>query len=272
MVVAIRLIFQVLFLLSLLVIVAERVTELLDVRDRKLGAFNKKDIKGLRFTFDSIEKVEHSRAVEACFYRKLQLLAFDKPDKIDDSYFNIGNDKEKLLWTSAAPCSKSDPLNKTTSSCSSVTWCPNNVETRLNYTLNLGKFTRNDCIVYRWSTKQLEPKDCSYKAYFSCEPACWRPILPSQNECQKDESLFEVIGGKTYLKKDQEIRGTWQQTNFGFYYFFGEKLVNWKENWMTCCSLGLKPLAVTDSLTEHFNNLIISKNLLKSQVLQRATG
>ncbi|XP_065337627.1 uncharacterized protein LOC135938053 [Cloeon dipterum] len=106
-------------------------------------------------------------------------------------------------------------------------------------------------MIYRKSTQQLEPLDCSIKAYFTCESACSRPIFPS-NECKKDESLFEGIGGKTYIKKEHNIRGTWEQTNFGFFYFFGEKLVSWKENWMTCCSLGLKPLAVTDSLFDHF--------------------
>ncbi|XP_065334734.1 uncharacterized protein LOC135935999 [Cloeon dipterum] len=158
-----------------------------------------------------------------------------------------------FLWTSAAPCSKSDPLNNATNSCSSVTWCPNNVETRLNYTLNLGNFPLPYCLIYRRSTQTLVPMDCSFEAHFTCESPCWRPIFPSQNECLKEESMFEVIGGNTYLKKDHEIRGTWEKTDFGFY-FLGRKLVNWKENWMTCCSLGLKPIAVTDSLWKHYDS------------------
>ncbi|XP_065334759.1 uncharacterized protein LOC135936017 [Cloeon dipterum] len=225
-------------------------TELLDVRDRPYGKYKK---KGFSFTFDSIDQVEYGRAVEACLYRKLQLLAIDK---IDDSYFYtrpLEYETIDFLWTSAAPCSESDPLNKATNSCSSVTWCPNNGETRLNYTLNLGKFTRPYCMIYRNSTKQLELLDCSIKAYFSCESACSRAVIPLQNECKKDESLFEVIGGKSYLKKEHEIRGTWEKTKFGFYYFLGEKMVNWKENWITCCRLGLKPIALTKSLLDHFN-------------------
>ncbi|CAB3377171.1 Hypothetical predicted protein [Cloeon dipterum] len=237
-------------------------TELLDVRDRPFGTYNK---KGFRLYFDSFDKVEYVRAVEACLYRKLQLLALDTPEEINDSYFGNRSleydlvhiyDKEpdmEFLWTSAVPCSKSDPLNKATNSCSSVTWCSNNVETRLNYSLNLDQLSRPYCMIYRRSTKQLAPMNCSFKALFLCESACSKPKCPSQNECRKDESLFEVIGGKTYLKKDHENRGVWELTNYGFFYYLGEKLVNWKENWMTCCSLGLKPLALTDWLMFHFD-------------------
>ncbi|XP_065337298.1 uncharacterized protein LOC135937894 [Cloeon dipterum] len=92
--------------------------------------------------------------------------------------------------------------------------------------------------------------DCAFKAHFSCESECLRPILPPQNECQKDGSLFEKIGGKTYLKKEHEIRGTWEQNELGFY-FFGEKFVNWQENWMTCCRLGLKPIALINNILDH---------------------
>ncbi|CAB3383668.1 Hypothetical predicted protein [Cloeon dipterum] len=242
-------------------------TELLDVRDRPYGNYNK---KGFSFTFDSYDKVEYGRAVEACLYRKLQLLA---KDKIDDSYFYtrpLEFEPREYLWTSAAPCSKSDPLNKTTNSCSSVTWCPNNVETRLDYTLNLGKFTPPYCLIYRNSTNQLELLDCSIKAFFTCESACSRAVISSQNNCQKDESLFEVIGRKAYLKKEHEIRGTWEKTQFGFFYYLGEKFVNWRENWMTCCSLGLKPIALTDSLLDHFNRSNILQGVAFWSALTRA--
>ncbi|XP_065336579.1 uncharacterized protein LOC135937357 [Cloeon dipterum] len=156
----------------------DSITELLDVRDRPFGTYNK---KGFRLYFDSFDKVEYERAVEGCLYRKLQLLALDTPDEINDSYFGNQsleydtihiNDTEadmEFLWTSAVPCSKSDPLNKATNSCSSVTWCSNNVETQLNYSLNLGQLTRPYCMIYRRSTKQLAPMDCSFKALFLCE-------------------------------------------------------------------------------------------------------
>ncbi|CAB3387297.1 Hypothetical predicted protein [Cloeon dipterum] len=236
-------------------------TELFDARDLPIGKFIK---RGFKVSFESVDKVNFGKAVEACLYRKLQLLAMDQFDdsNFDDNFHETlinymlpYYEKEPIefLWTSAAPCSKSDPLDKATNSCSSVTWCSNNVESRLNYTLNLGKFSRPYCIIYRKSTQRLVPADCSLEASFMCESACSKPKCPLPNDCLKDESLFEVIGGKTYLKKEHEIRGTWEPTNFGFY-FFGEKLVNWKENWMTCCSLGLKPLALTRALFDHNND------------------
>ncbi|XP_065350264.1 uncharacterized protein LOC135946129 [Cloeon dipterum] len=220
------------------------------MRDRPFGSYV---IRGYALYFYSFEDAEYARAVEECLYRKLELLAIDTPEDIDDWYFGDippeEDQDENTWWTSAAPCSKSDPLNKTTNSCSSVTWCANNVETRLNYTLNFGQFTRPYCIIYRAKTQQLAPKECSFQSLFVCEPACARPKCPSQKECQKDESLFEKIDGKTYLKKEHEILGTWEQTDFGEFYFLGKKLVNWQENWKTCCSLGLKPLAVNGLLT-----------------------
>ncbi|XP_065334733.1 uncharacterized protein LOC135935998 [Cloeon dipterum] len=167
------------------------ITEIFDDRDRQHGSFYQRGRKQLKFHFESFYKVEYDRAVEACLYRKLHLLALDTADEIDDFYFYwrgeiVGYEDREFLWTSAAPCSKSDPLNKATNSCSSVTWCPNNVETRLNYTLNLSNFTRPYCIIFRTTGKKFEPMDCSFKSIFSCESACSRPILPPKNECQKD--------------------------------------------------------------------------------------
>ncbi|CAB3383667.1 Hypothetical predicted protein [Cloeon dipterum] len=231
------------------------ITELFDVRDPQFGGYTKQGTIGLRYTFDGAETVEYDRAVEACLFRKLHLLALDTPDEIANLYFILGTtlyEEVEFLWTSAAPCSKSDPLNKATKSCSSLTWCPNNAETRLNYKLNLRNFTPPYCIIYRNKIKRFEPMDCAFKAHFSCESECTRPILPSQNECQKDGSLFEKIGGKTYLKKEHGFRGTWEQNELGFY-FFGEKFVNWQENWMTCCRLGLKPLALINTLLDHLD-------------------
>ncbi|XP_065334629.1 uncharacterized protein LOC135935926 [Cloeon dipterum] len=160
-----------------------------------------------------------------------------------------------FVWTSAVPCSKSDPLNKTTNSCSSVTWCSSKIESRLDYTLNLGKFSPPYCLMYKWTTKQLVPTNCSFGSFFMCELSCSKPSCPSEKMCIKDESLFEVVDGKTYMKSGREIRGKWEKSvlnNTHHYYFLGEKLVTWSENWKTCCSLGLKPLPL-DEQVSHFD-------------------
>ncbi|CAB3380733.1 Hypothetical predicted protein [Cloeon dipterum] len=111
----------------------------------------------------------------------MELFALDTTKELNDPYFgsnfrfldivhvNDTNADMEFLWTSAAPCSKSDPLNKATNSCSSVTWCSNNVQTVLNYTLSLGTLPRPYCMIYRRSTQQLEPTDCSFEALFLCE-------------------------------------------------------------------------------------------------------
>ncbi|CAB3388705.1 Hypothetical predicted protein [Cloeon dipterum] len=237
--------------------------ELLDPKPIPQGSFSK---RGNRVFFESIEKVDYKTAVESCQYRKLQLLALDTPGEINNQFFTSNwtvvdymhhNDSAadmEFLWTSAVPCSKSDPLNKTTNSCSSVTWCSSKVETRLDYTLNLGQFSPPYCLIYKRSTKQLVPTNCSFGSFFMCELPCSKPICPPEKMCIKDESIFEVVDGKTYMKPGREIRGKWEKSKFNssYYFFLGEKLVTWTENWKTCCSLGLKPLSLGEDIT-HFD-------------------
>ncbi|CAB3387363.1 Hypothetical predicted protein [Cloeon dipterum] len=218
----------------------DSVTELLDPRDRPFGSFNK---KGFRLYFDSIEKVMFKKAVESCLYRKLELLAIDTVEEVnlpyfspnfregDSLHFNDSDADMEFLWTSAAPCSQSDPLNKATNSCSSVTWCTNNLESKLNYTLNLGRISPPYCLVFKRSSQQLVPVECSFKALFLCELACSRPTCPSAGECKKDDSLFETIDGKTYMKQTMQGLVYWTaMTRSGCPYHFENCLHNVSES------------------------------------------
>ncbi|CAB3382162.1 Hypothetical predicted protein [Cloeon dipterum] len=169
---------SIVFAVVAILVATDSVTELLDPRDRPFGSFNK---KGFRLYFDSIEKVMFKKAVESCLYRKLELLAIDTVEEVnlpyfspnfregDSLHFNDSDADMEYLWTSAVPCSQSDPLNKATNSCSSVTWCTNNLESKLNYTLNLGRISPPYCLVFKRSSQQLVPVECSFKALFLCE-------------------------------------------------------------------------------------------------------
>ncbi|XP_065336514.1 uncharacterized protein LOC135937298 isoform X2 [Cloeon dipterum] len=232
--------------------------ELLDNRDRAVGTFVK---KGYKILFSSLEKAKYDKAVKTCVYRNMQLLALERPEEINEIYLssiyksNADESHEDLefLWTSAAPCSKSDPLDAKTKSCSSVTWCSNDVATRLDYTLYLGRFSPPYCMIYRRSSRQLEPTNCTLEASFFCETPCSKPKCPLPDECIKDDSLFTVTKGKSYLKSGNKFGGKWIRSNNNISYFLGEKQVDWSENWKTCCSLGLKPIALTDNLTNQFD-------------------
>ncbi|CAB3360403.1 Hypothetical predicted protein [Cloeon dipterum] len=229
-------------------------TEFIDHRGLPFGSYVNRE---LRIYFESFDTVGFQTAVTTCLYRKLQLLSIDTP-KEKNRYSNGLDEMTKVLhfdktdldfiWTSAVPCSKSDPLDRATNSCSSVTWCSNNVETRLNYTINLAQASPPYCMAYQFSKQQLVLVNCSFETIFLCEPSCSEPKCPPKSLCKRDDSWFEVVDGKNYLKKDLKIRGKWEQSPYGVSYFLGEKLVTWQENWMTCCSLGLKPIVVTTAL------------------------
>ncbi|CAB3385442.1 Hypothetical predicted protein [Cloeon dipterum] len=207
----------------------DSMTELLDVRDRPIGTFNQ---RGIKITFDSVDKVEYSKAVEACLLRKLQLLALEI---IDDSYF--GGRQHRVF----------------VDECGAV-FEKRSAEQIHEFVLESHLVSKQCGNSTRLHVEFEQIYSALLHSFFTCESACSKPVCPFQNDCHKDESLFEVIGEKTYLKKEHEIRGTWELAEFGFY-FLGEKLVNWKENWMTCCSLGLKPLAITNSFFNQFNRL-----------------
>ncbi|CAB3388708.1 Hypothetical predicted protein [Cloeon dipterum] len=107
----------------------------------------------------------------------MELFALDTTKELNDPYFgsnfrfldivhvNDTNADMEFLWTSAAPCSKSDPLNKATNSCSSVTWCSNNVQTVLNYTLSLGTLPRPYCMIYRRNSWDVGTFNIKYELF-----------------------------------------------------------------------------------------------------------
>ncbi|XP_059468619.1 uncharacterized protein LOC132192602 [Neocloeon triangulifer] len=87
-------------------------------------------------------------------------------------------------------------------------------------------------------TRGFFHEDCKLGTMpYICEPLGQQSTCPTQ--CKANPAVFEPDG----KLKNAASYGYWNES-CGKKYLFGNKLLNWDENWDMCCSLGMQPVAI----------------------------
>ncbi|XP_065336655.1 uncharacterized protein LOC135937432 [Cloeon dipterum] len=115
------------------------------------------------------------------------------------------------------------------------------------------------CLVLSMMTKTLVRMNCNDRNYFLCEYKCKsRVSCVNREACIRNITYFDAAG-----KLDRDslngVWAEWQQTPklrkiSVTKYIFGYQKTSWAESVKLCCSIGMKPIRVTDKLLAALNS------------------
>ncbi|XP_065335077.1 uncharacterized protein LOC135936249 isoform X2 [Cloeon dipterum] len=209
-------------------------------------------------------KVKYSDAVLICAKRKMQLVTIDgggknlnclAPHFDQMTLEEQENMKYIFIWTSGISEGKN---------CSNVaySWCAGS---RANirpadFDLPLEVNRKERCLALSMMTKTLVRMNCNDTNHFYCEFKCKTAICMKKEECIQNKIYFDN-NATAKLDRDKLI-GVWAewQKDLGINrmsyttYIFGYKKITWMENTRLCCSIGMKPVKVTDALLAALNS------------------
>ncbi|XP_065332685.1 uncharacterized protein LOC135934691 [Cloeon dipterum] len=143
-------------------------------------------------------------------------------------------------------------------------WCAGNrtIIDANAFDLPLEISKKERCLALSTMTKTLVRMSCTTPNYFFCEYKCKTVSCTSNQMCEtsKNNALFESGTGKIKRQSVSGVWAEWKQTigvkKYSYTsYIFGYKKVTWSENLKICCSLGMKPIKVTDELLFALNNV-----------------
>ncbi|CAB3373091.1 Hypothetical predicted protein [Cloeon dipterum] len=222
-----------------------------------------------RIFYSSHNQVRFADAILTCAKRKMQLVTVEEGEKnlncLVPNLEQMTLEQQKnlkyfFIWTSGMAEGKS---------CGNAaySWCAGN-RTRIDNTaFDLpGEISRKErCLALSMMTKTLVRMECADPNYFFCEYKC--KGVSCLKSCDKKNDTMDP-SGKINRGKVNGIWAEWQR-NFGINrvsftsYVFGYQKVTWTENIKLCCSMGMKPIRVTDEFLTALNNAANEKGAIK---------
>ncbi|XP_065346454.1 uncharacterized protein LOC135943717 [Cloeon dipterum] len=219
-----------------------------------------------RLFYTSHNQRRFGEAALVCAKRKMQLVAVEDgtknmnclvPNLKEMSKEEQQNQKYFFVWTSGM-------AEGSICGNAAYSWCAGN-RTSIDakaFDLPLEVSKNERCLALSVMTKTLVRMSCTTPNYFFCEYKCKTVACMSNQICEtsKNDSLFESGTGKIKRQSVSGVWAEWQKTiGYNKYsytsYLFGYKKVNWTENLKICCSLGMKPIKVTDELLSALNTV-----------------
>ncbi|CAB3386048.1 Hypothetical predicted protein [Cloeon dipterum] len=110
----------------------------------------------------------------------------------------------------------------------------------------MGASQTQRCLVLSLMTKTLIRSDCSDQNYFFCEYKC--KSVPCLKKCEPNMTYFDGTEKKINRNKLDGVWAEWETKS-------GIDTVTWAENMKLCCSIGMKPIRVTDEFLSTINSI-----------------
>ncbi|XP_065344318.1 uncharacterized protein LOC135942233 [Cloeon dipterum] len=198
-------------------------------------------------------------AVLTCAKRKMQLVTVEEgelnmrclvPDLSQMKLEQQQHQKYFFIWTSGMAEGKK---------CANAaySWCAGN-KTRITAS-SLGLPAQvsptERCLALSMMSKTLVRMKCNELNYFFCEYKCKTVNCIREDICRVTNRTYFDQSGKLKRLMLGGVWAVWQQRQWNGVsrdtaFLFGHKKVTWTENIRLCCSIGMKPVRVTDLLLD----------------------
>ncbi|CAB3378810.1 Hypothetical predicted protein [Cloeon dipterum] len=212
-----------------------------------------------RLFFRSNNQGSFSDALLVCAKRKMQLVAMEEGANnmncLAHNFEKMTIEKQKyvFMWTSGAAEGRG---------CGNAaySWCSGNRSSIRTAEFDLpAEVSREEsCLVLSMMTKTLIRMNCNDRNYFLCEYKCKKVSCVNREACVRNVTYFDAAG-KLDRASLNGVWAEWQQTSkLGKIsvttYIFGYQKTSWAEGVKLCCSIGMKPIRVTDTFLAAFNS------------------